>query len=114
MTYQKIFWSTQNEMNMEKVLLTLIIFQTLGFAVFGKFESEAPWWRSPLKWSFIIGIVWLVNFYFGELVTFIVLGSLYVLAMIVHITWCRAHGIHPIHATPRRKYFELRGWKWVE
>jgi len=101
-------------MTMEKILLTLLICQTLGFAVFGKFESEAPWWRSPLKWSAIIGVVWTVNVYFGETVTFIFLGVLYAIAMIIHIAWCRSHGIHPVNATPRKKYYELRGWTWRE
>ena len=24
------------------------------------------------------------------------------------------HGIHPFRATPRRKYYERRGWTWQE
>ena len=31
-----------------------------------------------------------------------------------HVWWCRRHGIDPIRATPRRKYYELRGWPWPE
>ena len=27
---------------------------------------------------------------------------------------CRKHGIHPLHATPRRRYYELRRWEWKE
>jgi len=33
---------------------------------------------------------------------------------IVHVTWCRKHQIHSVHATPRRKYYKLRGWPWPE
>ena len=33
---------------------------------------------------------------------------------IVHTVWCKKHSIHPIYATPRRKYYELRGWVWPE
>jgi len=32
----------------------------------------------------------------------------------VHVLYCRKHGIHPVHATPRRKYYELRNWAWQE
>jgi len=32
----------------------------------------------------------------------------------VHFMWCRRHGIDPVHATPRRKYYALRGWTWRE
>ena len=31
-----------------------------------------------------------------------------------HIWWCRKHGIDPIRATPRRRYYELRGWSWPD
>jgi hypothetical protein len=31
-----------------------------------------------------------------------------------HFTWCRRNGIHPLYATPRRRYYELRGWMWRE
>ena len=31
-----------------------------------------------------------------------------------HFVWCRKNGIHPWAATPRRKYYELRGWTWRE
>ena len=28
--------------------------------------------------------------------------------------WGRKHSIHPVNATPRRKYYQLRGWDWPE
>jgi hypothetical protein len=31
-----------------------------------------------------------------------------------HITICKKNGIDPLKATPRRKYYDLRGWKWEE
>jgi len=31
-----------------------------------------------------------------------------------HMVWCRRNGIHPWNATPRRRYYELRGWVWRE
>jgi hypothetical protein len=39
-------------------------------------------------------------------------AAILVLGSIVHISWCRKHGIDPIRATPRRRYYELRGWQW--
>jgi hypothetical protein len=29
-----------------------------------------------------------------------------------HAWWRARHGIHPIHALPRRRYYELCGWTW--
>ena len=33
---------------------------------------------------------------------------------VFHFVWCRRHGIDPLRATPRRRYYELRGWTWVD
>ena len=30
----------------------------------------------------------------------------------VHFWWCRKQGIHPLRATPRQQYYQLRGWEW--
>ena len=99
---------------MEKELLALLFINVMGYGIFGKFESHSPWWRSVLKWAAMVGIVWTLATYFGHNVALIVLFFLMVLAVFVHFYWCNKHGIHPIAATPRKKYFELRGWKWEE
>ena len=31
-----------------------------------------------------------------------------------HYWWCRANGIDPVQALPRRKYYQLRGWSWPD
>ena len=31
-----------------------------------------------------------------------------------HFVWCQRNGIHPLRATPRRRYYQLRGWTWPE
>ncbi|MCH8805185.1 MAG: hypothetical protein IH986_03750 [Planctomycetes bacterium] len=31
-----------------------------------------------------------------------------------HFVWCRRHGIHPLNATSREKYYELWGWTWPQ
>ena len=36
---------------------------------------------------------------------------------IVHFAWCRRNGIHPLHATPRRRVLRtaaVRQWSWLE
>ncbi len=32
------------------------------------------------------------------------------LGLMFHFWWCRKHGIDPLTAEPRDKYYELRGW----
>lgn len=99
---------------MEKILLILLIGHIIGVAFFGKFEADSPWWRALIKWSIILGIIYGIDAAFGNEIATYVLVALFVVSLIVHFAWCYAHGIHPIHATPRKKYFELRGWTWKE
>jgi hypothetical protein len=92
------------------VLLTVVV---LAQGLFGRFEIETPAWRRLLKWTIVIG---------GTLALYTVVGHwslLLPLAMLIagttfHFIWCRRHGIDPIHATPARRYYELRGWRFPE
>lgn len=74
--------------------------------------ETAPW-RKLTKWLVITG---------GTVGLYALLGhwalafptALAVLGGTVHFVWCRRNGIHPFRATPRRKYYELRGWAWYD
>lgn len=99
---------------MERELLTLFAIHVVGMAIFGKFEYETAWWRRVLKWTLIVGITWSLATIFSNQVAFYTLLGLTAVSVVIHFAWCYKKGIHPISATPRRKYFELRGWKWIE
>jgi hypothetical protein len=99
---------------MENVLLVFVVFQALGFALFGKFQTEAPWWQMFFKWMIILGLAYALFTYFGEIVTLVTFGILLLLSIIIHVTWCLKKGIHPLKATPGKKYYALRGWNWKE
>ncbi|MFQ5946783.1 MAG: hypothetical protein ACE5NC_11130 [Anaerolineae bacterium] len=85
----------------------------LGTSIFGRFEVETPWWRLTLKWGIVILITYLVYRWIGHWAMLVVV-VLALAGTIVHFTWCRKNGIDPWRATPRRKYYELRGWAWLE
>ena len=94
-------------------LIVLLVLQTLGTSIFARFEVEAPVSRRILKWAIFIGGTVSLYFVLGHWallfpLTMMALGSSY------HFIYCRREGIHPLYATPRRKYYELRGWKWQE
>ena len=92
------------------VLLGLAV---LGPAVFAAFELETPAWRKVLKWTLVIGVTLGLTRVLGHWALLVpVLGG--GAGVTGHILWCRRHGIDPIRATPRRKYYELRGWTWRE
>jgi len=102
-----------SEMGIELELGFLLILITLGMEIFGRFEVERPVWRGILKWAIIIfgtiGLHRLVGHW-----SLLFPTAALVAGSIVHTVWCKKHSIHPIYATPRRKYYDLRGWAWPE
>lgn len=71
-------------------LIALLVLQTLGAPISAGFYFVVG------HWALLFPIIMTA------------LGSL------SHFIYCRREGIHPLYATPRRKYYELRGWKWQE
>ena len=100
-------------MGVELELYVLLALLTLGSSIFAVFEVETPRWRKALKWSLIIGVTVALYVMVGHLAVLFPLAAVGA-GTLVHYSWCRKHGIHPIYATPRRKYYELRGWSWPE
>ena len=92
------------------VLLAIII---LGSSMFSVFEVETPRWRKLFKWLVLISVTIGLYYVVGHVALVVPLG-LTALGATVHFIWCRRHGIDPIHATPRRRYYELRGWQWPD
>ena len=100
-------------MGIELELSYLLLLLTVGMVSFGRFEVERPIWRGLLKWTIVIGgTVGLYTAVGHWSLLFPTAGLL--VGSTVHIIWCRRHDIHPLYASPRRRYYELRGWTWPE
>jgi hypothetical protein len=100
-------------MGIELELGVLLAVAILGQSIFAVFEVETPAWRKVLKWTILSG---------ATLALYIVVGH-WALALPVagallggsfHFWWCRRNAIHPLAATPRRRYYQLRGWPWPD
>ena len=100
-------------MGFELELALLLGIAIAGSAVLAAFEVETRAWRKILKWSLVTGLTWLLYDAAGHVAAALPLG-LGLLGLTFHFWWCARHGIHPIHALPRRRYYELRGWTWPE
>ncbi len=87
--------------------------QIIGTAVFDRFETETPIWKKVLRWT-VAAVGTVVLFRFIGHWALLFPGGFALLGGVVHFSWCRRHGIDPWRATPRRKYFALRGWTWPE
>jgi|SRR5215831_11739441 len=100
-------------MRIELELITLLVLQALGSSYFSQFEGAQSGTRKFIKWVIFdgvtIGLYFLVGHYSLLFPALILIPGTF-----AHIRWCRKNGIDPIKATPRKKYYELRGWKWEE
>jgi drug/metabolite transporter (DMT)-like permease len=94
-------------------LSVLLAMAVLGPAFYAVFEVETPAWRKLFKWGLVIGVTLVLTQAIGHWALLVpVLGA--AAGLTAHFAWCRRHGIDPVHATPRRRYYELRGWTWRE
>lgn len=97
----------------ELELTVLLFLSVLGSGVFAVFEIETPAWRKVVKWLMVIGTTLLLYSLIGHW-SLMLPGLAAAAGTTFHFVWCRRHGIHPLAATPRRRYYELRGWRWPE
>lgn len=98
-------------MGMELELAVLLAIAILGQSIFAPFEVETAWWRKLVKWSVVTGAT--LGLYLGVghwALAFPLAAGLAGLAF--HFWWCGRNGIDALRATPRRRYYELRGWTW--
>lgn len=100
-------------MGIEIELGALLFIQTIFISAFAKFEAETPVIRRIVKWFIIDSIAIALYFFFGNWSMLFIVLSL-VPGTIYHFNWCKKNGIHPWKATPRKKYYELRKWEWME
>ena len=100
-------------MGIELELLVLLGLAILGPAAFAVFEVETPWWRKALKWFIMAGLTLGLYRLVGHWALAVPVG-LGGLGTAFHFRWCRANGIDPLRALPRRKYYQLRGWSWPD
>lgn len=94
-------------------LSVLLAVAVVGPAVHAVFEVETPAWRKIIKWGLVIGVTLGLTRLIGHWALIVpALGAS--AGLTAHIVWCRRHGIDSVHATPRRRYYELRGWTWQD
>jgi hypothetical protein len=94
-------------------LAVLLATAIVGPAYFAPFEVETPGARKVVKWSAVSAITLSLVPLVGHWATAFPVAA-GIAGLIFHFRWCRRNGIDPIDATPRRRYYELRGWTWVE
>jgi hypothetical protein len=90
-------------------LSVLLVVATLGTSFFAVFEVDTPGWRKALKWGVLSGTTLGLSAVVGHWALLLPLFGA-IAGLGVHVWRCTRHGIDPVRATPRRRYYELRGW----
>lgn len=103
----------QWDMRVELEFGVLFVIAVLGQSTFAVFEVETPAWRKITK-SLVVRAATLALYTLVGHWSLLVPTGATAAGGTFHIVWCRRHGIHPIRATPRRRYYELRGWEWPQ
>ena len=102
-----------SEMGIELELGVLLGMFIFGTAIFAPFEVGTLAWKKILKGSFVIGLTLTLHTVIGHWAVVVPFG-LGGLGVVFHFVWCKKNGIDPVQATPRRRYYQLRGWEWHE
>jgi hypothetical protein len=92
---------------------SLLVTVIIGASHFAVFEVETPGWRKALKWALVSAISIGLSFGIGGWAAAVPLAA-GVVGVVFHYRWCAANKIDPVTATPRRRYYDLRGWRWPE
>jgi hypothetical protein len=100
-------------MGIEFELGVLLALSILGQSIFAAFAIETPAWQKIAKWSAIVAITLSLYGLVGHWALSIPFAAVTV-GMTIHFVWCGRHGIDPVRATPKRRYYELRGWQWTD
>lgn len=100
-------------MGIELVFAELLLLQLLATEMFGRFEIETPATKKVAKWLLLDSVTLALFFRVGHY-SMLLPVLLMVVGASVHLNICRKHGFDPLRATPRRKYYQFRGWKWEE
>lgn len=98
-------------MGVELELTVLLALAILGQSSFARFEIETPPARKIMKWATMSVLTVALSRVVGHWSLLLPL-ALGVAGTTFHIVWCRRNGIDPWRATPRRRYYQLRGWTW--
>lgn len=95
------------------VELAVLLSIAIGQSIFAVFEIETPASRKIPKWGMVAGVTIGLSQLVGHWAVLVPIPG-GVTGVIGHTVWCRRHGIDPLRASPRKRYYELRGGTWHE
>jgi hypothetical protein len=95
-------------------IIAAIILAIMGPVIFGHFTIHSPLAGKILKAVIYVAIAVALTLSIGRPWSLIWTFGTYGFALVVHVGWCIAHGIHPVTSAPRDKYLAIRGLTHLE
>ena len=87
-----------------EVALVAAIF-AIGNILFGHFEAATPKWRRVLKVFLMLAVMRVVSTQLGRPWSFLFIGVLLVVALIIHLWWLPRRGINGWTGEPKARYY---------
>ena len=91
-------------------LFLMAALHLIGHIIFGVFEERTAIKHKLFKVAFLLGITALISATVGHPWSLVWIVGMFALGISFHLWWTLSHGIHPLTAEPRAKYYALRGW----
>jgi polyferredoxin len=98
------------------VILELMIAGSIlffGERFFKNFQGQTPRATTVKKWLVYFALVLILGLTLGRPWS-LIWTFLPIIGLVGHWVWCFKHGIHPVTAEPRDRYYALRGWTSVQ
>lgn len=114
LSFQELIESLGILRRLALLLSILSLIQLVWMSVFARFEVETLAVRKILTWLALYAVT-LVTYIFLSFWPALGLALVIIVVRLgLHIRMCRVHGFHPLTATPRRKYYQFKNWRWPE
>jgi len=97
-------------MDVKLELIILLLIQLIASNSFAHFEIGTSAVRKIFKWLFMDAATIGLYYWIGHL-SLLLPSVMLIVGTTYHFIWCKKNGIDPLKSTPKRKYYELRGWK---
>jgi hypothetical protein len=94
-------------------LSVLLLIQLLAHTFFVQFEIGIHPLKRIMKWLVLDGITIGLYFLVGHYALIFPLATIFI-ALTIHFVVCRKWWVDPFRATPKKRYYEMRGWKLEE
>lgn len=91
-----------------EISIVMSIF-AVGNVLFGHFEEHKPKWKRVAKIAVTLLLVLSISSFFGRMWSFLFLGCMAFIPLVIHTWWLPKNGVHGWTGEPKERYYALIG-----